>query len=54
VAATNPGTYGWPRVIDAVEWLTAAGASVIRQHDAHGNPDHIEMADPEGNEFCLV
>ncbi|WP_432929444.1 VOC family protein [Microbispora sp. CA-135349] len=34
--------------------LTAAGATVIRQDDLRGRPDHVVMADPEGNEFCLV
>ncbi|MEV7805172.1 VOC family protein [Microbispora sp. NPDC088329] len=43
-----------PRVLAAVERLTAAGATVIRQDDLRGRPDHVVMADPEGNEFCLV
>jgi len=34
--------------------LTAAGATVCKQHDLDGRPDHIEMTDPEGNEFCVV
>jgi Glyoxalase-like domain len=34
--------------------LTAAGATVIREDEWHGRPDHVVMADPEGNEFCLV
>ncbi|MFI7027683.1 VOC family protein [Microbispora rosea] len=44
----------WPRVAEAVERLTAAGATVIRQDELQGRPDHVVMADPEGNEFCLV
>jgi hypothetical protein len=44
----------WPRVMAAVERLTAAGASVVRLDEVDGQPDHMEMADPEGNEFCLV
>ncbi|MFE9773353.1 VOC family protein [Streptomyces sp. NPDC005931] len=43
-----------PRVEQAVERLTAAGASVIDQVDLDGRPDHVVMADPEGNEFCVV
>ncbi|WP_030512154.1 VOC family protein [Microbispora rosea] len=44
----------WPRVAEAVERLTAAGATVIRQDELQGRPDLVVMADPEGNEFCLV
>jgi hypothetical protein len=32
-----------------------AGATVIKQYDdGHGVPDHVLMADPEGNEFCVL
>jgi hypothetical protein len=31
-----------------------AGATVIREDDSLGRPDHIVMADPEGNEFDLL
>ena len=34
--------------------LTAAGATVVREYEMDGRPDHVEMADPEGNEFCVV
>ncbi|WP_308434615.1 VOC family protein, partial [Streptomyces melanogenes] len=34
--------------------LTAAGATVVREDELQGRPDHVVMADPEGNEFCLV
>ncbi|MFD3518939.1 VOC family protein [Streptomyces sp. NPDC058653] len=44
----------WPRVVAEVERLTAAGATVIREHELRGRPDHVEMADPEGHEFCVV
>jgi hypothetical protein len=44
----------WPRVMAVVERLTAAGASVIREETLEGKPDHVVMADPEGNEFCVV
>ena len=50
----TPGVVGWPRVTEAVARLTAAGATVVREHDMDGRPDHVEMADPEGNEFCVV
>jgi hypothetical protein len=33
---------------------TGAGATVIREDESQGIPDHVVMADPEGNEFCLV
>jgi catechol 2,3-dioxygenase-like lactoylglutathione lyase family enzyme len=44
----------WPKVLAAVEELTAAGATVVQQYEINGQPDHFVMADPEGNEFCLV
>jgi Glyoxalase-like domain len=34
--------------------LLAAGATVIRTDITRGRPDHIVMADPEGNEFDLI
>jgi hypothetical protein len=37
-----------------VERLKAAGATEVRVHEADGRGDHVEMADPEGNEFCVV
>jgi Glyoxalase-like domain len=50
----QPWAQRWPRVLEAVERLTAAGATVRKQHELDGRPDHVEMADPEGNEFCVV
>ncbi|MEV8409162.1 VOC family protein [Streptomyces niveus] len=50
----TPWETRWPRVLAEVERLKAAGATVIRQHDLKGRPDHVEMADPEGHEFCVV
>ena len=44
----------WERVVEAVARLTAAGATVLHEYDAGGRPDHIMMADPEGNEFCVL
>jgi hypothetical protein len=49
-----PWDVRWPRVTAAVERLVGAGATVVRQHDLDGRPDHIEMLDPEGNEFCVL
>jgi hypothetical protein len=49
-----PADTRWQRVTEAVERLTSAGATVIEQHDFDGQPDHVVMADPEGNEFCVV
>jgi hypothetical protein len=45
----------WPRVLEASERLIAAGASVVTEvREPDGRPDHLLMADPEGNEFCLL
>lgn len=44
----------WLRVLTTVDELVAAGARVIGQFDANGQPDHVALADPEGNEFCVV
>jgi hypothetical protein len=50
----QPRQERWARVLAAVERLTAAGARVIREDVVNGQPDHVVMADPEGNEFCVV
>ena len=34
--------------------LVAAGASVMREDSVAAHLDHLVMADPEGNEFCIV
>ena len=44
----------WARVEAAVARLTDAGATVIGVDPPHGQPDHMVMADPEGNEFCVL
>jgi hypothetical protein len=45
----------WPRVLAKVDQLTAAGATVLRRDILDdGTPDHVVLADPEGNEFCVV
>ncbi|MFE5243793.1 MULTISPECIES: VOC family protein [unclassified Streptomyces] len=50
----TPWEIRWPRVTEAVERLTAAGATVVREHELGGRPDHVEMADPEGHVFCVL
>ncbi|MET7492075.1 VOC family protein [Streptomyces sp900116325] len=50
----TPWETRWPRVTETVTRLTAAGATVVREYEMDGRPDHVEMADPEGNEFCVV
>lgn len=50
----TPWEVRWPRVTEAVRRLTAAGATVLREVDVAGRPDHMVMADPEGNEFCVL
>jgi Glyoxalase-like domain len=45
----------WPRVLAEQKRLIEAGATaVVEVMGADGRPDHILMADPEGNEFCLL
>jgi hypothetical protein len=44
----------WPRVTATVDRLTRAGATVLREESLAGRPDHVVMADPEGNEFCVL
>jgi hypothetical protein len=50
----TPWEVRWPRVIEAAARLTAAGATVSHTYELAGKPDHLLMADPEGNEFCLL
>ena len=50
----TPWEVRWPRVTQAVGRFTAARATVIRQDAQDGIPDHVVMADPEGNEFCVL
>jgi hypothetical protein len=51
---SEPREVRWPRVTEAAERLTATGATVIREDVQAGTPDHVVMADPEGNEFCVL
>ena len=50
----TPWEERWPRVLAAVERLTALGATVLYEDTLDGKPDHFTMADPEGNEFCVL
>lgn len=50
----TPWEARWPRVEREVARLTEAGARVLDIYDMDGRPDHVLMADPEGNEFCVL
>ena len=50
----QPWDVRWPRVTEAAARLTAAGATLICEVAQDGLPDHLLLADPEGNEFCVV
>ncbi|WP_327001203.1 VOC family protein [Dactylosporangium sp. NBC_01737] len=50
----QPQDVRWPRVTETVQRLLRAGASVVEEYSVGGVPDHVTMADPEGNEFCVV
>ena len=43
-----------PLIRAAVDRFVAAGATVLQEHGLRGELDHVVMADPEGNEFCVV
>lgn len=51
---SEPWELRWPRVTEAVRRLTAAGATVLYEDLQDGIPDHVVMADPEGNEFDVL
>ena len=42
------------RIRAAIARLTAAGATVLAEHRLRDALDHAVLADPEGNEFCVV
>jgi len=42
------------RIRQEVERLVAAGATVVHEVEQDGSLDHFWMADPEGNDFCVV
>ncbi|HEY3263252.1 MAG TPA: VOC family protein [Pseudonocardiaceae bacterium] len=49
-----PAEQRWARVTETVDRLRAAGATVVHQDEWQDRPHHVVMADPEGNEFCVV
>jgi hypothetical protein len=53
VSGDGPFEQRWQRIQDGVAPMVALGATVLRRVD---DPDDcfIVLADPEGNEFCLV
>lgn len=42
------------RIREKVQQLTGIGARVVQEYHVGGELDHIVLADPEGNEFCVV
>lgn len=50
----TPQEERWARITEAVARLVAVGATVSHQDDWQGQPHHMVMRDPEGNEFCLA
>lgn len=49
-----PPEVRWPRVQQKIQQLTAAGGTLLHEDTVNGQPDHVVMADPEGNEFCVL
>ena len=49
VGGTGNAEERWTRISEAVDRLTAAGATTLWEDLGH----HVVMADPEGNEFCV-
>jgi hypothetical protein len=50
----EPFDLGWLRDQAVVDKLVAAGGAVLRVDEPDGTPDHVTMADPEGNEFDVL
>ncbi len=42
------------RINATVSSLIEMGATVVMQHEHDDQLDHVVLADPEGNEFCVV
>lgn len=42
------------RIRDKADELVGHGATVLREERVEGHLDHLVLADPEGNEFCIV
>jgi hypothetical protein len=50
VAGTGDNAQQWAAVTETAARLAAAGATVIQEYPGQ----HVVMADPEGNEFCVA
>lgn len=50
VAGQGTASDQWARITLEAGRLIAAGATVLREDPGH----HVVMADPEGNEFCVL
>jgi hypothetical protein len=50
----NPAEIRERLIRQEAERLIAAGATVVHEVDQNGSLDHLWMADPEGNDFCVV
>ncbi|MET7419685.1 VOC family protein [Dactylosporangium sp. NPDC005555] len=50
----RPQDERWPSIAETVRRLIVAGATVVEEVAVAGVPSHVVMADPEGNEFCVV
>jgi len=44
----------WSQVLDFTERLLALGASQLADHRRPDGSGWITLADPEGNEFCIL
>jgi hypothetical protein len=42
------------RITERVRRLVQAGGTVLQEYRERDGLDHVVMADPEGNEFCVV
>jgi hypothetical protein len=51
---SEPAGTPLPKVRAKVAELTAAGGTVLGEYEHQGQLDHVTMADPEGNEFCVL
>jgi len=50
----RPWAERWERITAKVNELVAAGGTVLGRVGPDDRPDHVVMADPEGNELCVV
>ena len=50
----QPAEQREPLIEAKVEQLILLGAKELSRHFVHGQLDHAVLADPEGNEFCVV